>query len=220
MELERLIMKPKVDTVWAHYNALRYILRTEVSSRIMNAITETFELLAQSLNLEREDMNTYPNVPQNWTYAAKVNRVIDGDTIDVDIEWDIGFGVRCKTTQRLRLARINAPELRRGAEEEKQAGRDATKFLKALLLDEDVIIKTSKADSFGRYIAEVSIFVWKDPSHSVHSQRVLGMLDMADASKDYREAYAIAFKTSVTEGTHIDVNEMMVAAGHAVFQDY
>ena len=41
-----------------------------------------------------------------WTYRAKVIRVIDGDTVDVDI--DLGFGMIYKK-QRVRLMGIDTP---------------------------------------------------------------------------------------------------------------
>lgn len=42
-----------------------------------------------------------------WTYKAKVERIVDADTIDVSI--DCGFHIY--TRKRLRLARIDAPEI-------------------------------------------------------------------------------------------------------------
>ena len=41
-----------------------------------------------------------------YHYKAKAERVIDGDTLDVNI--DLGFKIT--TVQRIRLARINTPE--------------------------------------------------------------------------------------------------------------
>lgn len=43
-----------------------------------------------------------------YEYNAIIKKVVDGDTLDVDV--DLGFGV--KITQRLRLARIDAYETR------------------------------------------------------------------------------------------------------------
>ena len=82
-------------------------------------------------------------------YRATVIRVIDGDTVDVDI--DLGFYMT--TRQRIRLAHIDAPE-KRGAS--KAAGLAATEFLKAILdTDQPVFIRTSKQGKFGRWLGEL-----------------------------------------------------------------
>ena len=44
-----------------------------------------------------------------WTYRAKVIRVVDGDTVDVDI--DLGFGIWQKN-ERVRIMGIDTPESR------------------------------------------------------------------------------------------------------------
>lgn len=86
-----------------------------------------------------------------YNYKAKVYRVVDGDTIIVDI--DLGFNTFVSNV-RLRLARINAPETK-GASIE--AGKVSKDFLTNLLDKKDIMIKTSKSqiDIYGRYIAEV-----------------------------------------------------------------
>ena len=86
-----------------------------------------------------------------YNYKAKVYRVVDGDTIIVDI--DLGFNMFL-TNLRLRLARINAPETK-GASIE--AGKISKDFLTATLDKKDIVIKTSKSqvDIYGRYIAEI-----------------------------------------------------------------
>jgi len=97
------------------------------------------------------------NRPTDWEYCAEVIRVIDGDTIDVSIIWDIGFQIVCGTDQRIRLAHIDAPELRRGDAEHRAAGKAATEFLKEKLpVGTMVTLLTKKdPDAFGRYIADV-----------------------------------------------------------------
>jgi endonuclease YncB( thermonuclease family) len=81
-----------------------------------------------------------------YEYAAVVYNVVDGDTIDVMT--DLGFGVHIKL--RLRVARINAPEMR----------TEQGKLVKALVIrtlptDGKVKIRTKKKDPYGRWIAEV-----------------------------------------------------------------
>ena len=54
-----------------------------------------------------------------WTYRAKVVRVIDGDTVDVDI--DLGFGIWQKN-ERVRIMGIDTPESRTRDKVEKKFG--------------------------------------------------------------------------------------------------
>lgn len=98
------------------------------------------------------------NRPAEWVYYnCIVTKVVDGDTIDVSICWDVGFNAECSIKARLRLARINAPELRRGTDESKERGKIARDFLEQKILNTYVTIKTSKGDAFGRWIAEVTV---------------------------------------------------------------
>ena len=65
-----------------------------------------------------------------WTYRAKVVRVIDGDTVDVDI--DLGFGIWQKN-ERVRIMGIDTPESRTRNKIEKKFGLAAKAKLKSLL---------------------------------------------------------------------------------------
>jgi micrococcal nuclease len=80
--------------------------------------------------------------------VKKVLAVIDGDTIDVDI--DLGFNV--SYTQRVRLAGIDTPESRTKDLKEKALGLEVKEFLKKQLKDAlSVTIKTEKPDSSEKY---------------------------------------------------------------------
>lgn len=84
-----------------------------------------------------------------WNYMAVVDRIVDADTIDVTL--DCGFQLYLKV--RLRLARINAPEVRGS---ERTAGLAASAALKEIIPPgTDIIVHTKKVGSFGRYIAEI-----------------------------------------------------------------
>jgi micrococcal nuclease len=79
----------------------------------------------------------------------KVNRVIDGDTIDVDI--DLGFWVT--VSYRVRLKDINAAETRTLDVEEKKEGVKARLWLeKELARKGEWIIETHKEDKYGRIL--------------------------------------------------------------------
>jgi micrococcal nuclease len=60
-----------------------------------------------------------------YSYNAKCVRVVDGDTIDAEI--DLGFDVKIK--KRIRLAGINAPESRTRNKVEKKLGLAAKERL-------------------------------------------------------------------------------------------
>ena len=88
-----------------------------------------------------------------YEYKALVTNVVDGDTIDVDI--DLGFYMVARV--RMRLARVDTPEtygVSRDSDEYK-AGMKSKEFVKERLIMQDVLIKTQKTGKFGRWIAEV-----------------------------------------------------------------
>ena len=80
--------------------------------------------------------------------VKKVTGIVDGDTIDVDI--DLGFNV--SFSQRVRLAGIDTPESRTTDKFEKSLGLEAKEYLKSKLKDATVVvIKTEKPDSSEKY---------------------------------------------------------------------
>jgi micrococcal nuclease len=80
--------------------------------------------------------------------VKKVTGVIDGDTIDVEI--DLGFNV--SFSQRVRLAGIDTPESRTKDLNEKKLGLEAKDWLKSKLKDaENIVIKTELPDSSEKY---------------------------------------------------------------------
>ena len=92
-----------------------------------------------------------------FEYKCKVTKVVDGDTVDVDI--DLGFGVWLRD-QRVRLYGIDTPESRTSDPFEKLYGKAATEFLKKWLDGGDVTIKTHKdgRGKFGRILGELWVF--------------------------------------------------------------
>ena len=84
-----------------------------------------------------------------YHYKATLNRIIDGDTIDVNI--DLGFDVKIK--QRVRLYGINTPEVRTKNLNEKKKGLEATEYLKKILPKEFVIETIlNKRGKYGRVL--------------------------------------------------------------------
>jgi len=80
--------------------------------------------------------------------VRKVHKVVDGDTIDVDI--DLGFNV--SFYQRVRLAGIDTPESRTTDKYEKELGLEVKKKLGEYLANaDDIVIRTEKPDSTEKY---------------------------------------------------------------------
>ena len=82
----------------------------------------------------------------------KINKVVDGDTIDVTI--DLGFDLYKK--ERVRIAGVDTPEKRTRDLEEKALGLDATAWMKDKLTetikgDEELIIRTELKGGTGKY---------------------------------------------------------------------
>lgn len=81
-----------------------------------------------------------------YTYKAYVTKIVDGDTVKVDI--DLGFHI--VTNQTLRLRGINAFELTT------RKGRKAKKFVRDALSECDcIVIKTYHRDKYSRFLADV-----------------------------------------------------------------
>ena len=81
-------------------------------------------------------------------YVKKVTKVVDGDTIDVDI--DLGFDI--SFSSRVRLAGIDTPESRTSDKMEKALGLEAKAYLKhEIEAAKSVVIKTEKMDSSEKY---------------------------------------------------------------------
>ena len=84
--------------------------------------------------------------------VVKINKVVDGDTIDVTI--DLGFDLYKK--ERVRIAGVDTPEKRTRDLEEKALGLDATYWMKDKLTetikgDEELIIRTELKGGTGKY---------------------------------------------------------------------
>lgn len=84
-----------------------------------------------------------------FQYRARVQKVVDGDTVDLSI--DLGFKIFHDI--RVRLAGIDAPEVR-GPEREE--GKAATEHLRGLVHrgvgDWPILIETKKTGKYGRWL--------------------------------------------------------------------
>ena len=136
--------------------------------------------------------------------VVKINRVVDGDTIDVTI--DLGFDLTKK--ERVRVAGVDTPEKRTRDLEEKALGIDATNWLKtkldgAIKGDDDLIIRTELVGGMGKY------------------GRLLGWLYIGDAEVSLNETmieqgYAWAYDGGTKQKNFEDLREIRRAHGTLV----
>ena len=98
-----------------------------------------------------------------YEYKCKMVRVVDGDTVDVDI--DLGFGVWMRN-QRIRMYGIDTPESRTSDKVEKVYGKAATEFLVKWTNAGDLTLKTFKdgKGKFGRILGEL----WYGGEHNIN----------------------------------------------------
>jgi micrococcal nuclease len=90
-----------------------------------------------------------------YKYRVDVTRVVDGDTVDVDI--DLGFGMVYKK-QRVRLYGIDTPESRTKDLVEKKYGKAAKKFLQEKIESAEVVtLYSHDKGKFGRILGELFI---------------------------------------------------------------
>jgi micrococcal nuclease len=90
-----------------------------------------------------------------YWYRGVVIKVVDGDTVDVEID----LGMNIYTRQRLRLSGVNTPEIF-GVKEESEEyarGMQAKIFVEERLLNKTVWFHTlkDKTGKYGRYLAEI-----------------------------------------------------------------
>jgi len=85
-----------------------------------------------------------------YTYNAKLIRILDGDTVEADI--DLGFDIHY--VAKIRLAGINAPEMKT------PQGLPAKEHLANLLTNHDFVVTTKlnkEFEKYGRVLGELSI---------------------------------------------------------------
>ena len=105
--------------------------------------------------------------------VTKINRVIDGDTIDVTL--DLGFSLTKK--ERVRIAGVDTPEKRTRDLEEKTLGIDATNWMKEKLTetikgDEELVIRTELKGGVGKYGRLLGWLYVGDDEFSLNEQMI------------------------------------------------
>ena len=105
--------------------------------------------------------------------VTKINRVVDGDTIDVTI--DLGFDLYKK--ERVRIAGVDTPEKRTRDKEEKALGLDATAWMKeklegAIKGDNELTIRTELKGGVGKYGRLLGWLYIGDDEFSLNEQMI------------------------------------------------
>ena len=124
--------------------------------------------------------------------VIKINRVVDGDTIDVTI--DLGFDLYKK--ERVRVAGVDTPEKRTRNLEEKALGIDATNWIKdkltgAVAGDDDLVIRTELVGGTGKYGRLLGWLYIGDDTISINEQMITAGYawdyDGGTKNKDFEE---------------------------------
>jgi micrococcal nuclease len=88
-----------------------------------------------------------------YFYQALVERIVDGDSIEVLIDLGLDILHRAK----IRLNGIDTPEIFRPQTPlEKEAGLLVSNYLEELIKDKEIFIKTYRDSKYGDYLADLS----------------------------------------------------------------
>ena len=132
-----------------------------------------------------------------YRYKVSVVKVVDGDTVDVDI--DLGFGMSYKK-QRVRMLGIDTPESRTRDLVEKKFGKASKKHLKNILEQGGIQLVSHDKGKFGRILGELFI---GDSSYSINQQ----MID-----EHHAVAYTGGNKEEIEKG-HLANREILLEQG-------
>ena len=138
--------------------------------------------------------------------VIKVNRVVDGDTIDVTI--DLGFDLNKK--ERVRIAGVDTPEKRTRDKEEKALGLDATNWMKdkldgAIKGEDELVIRTELKGGMGKYGRLLGWIYIGDSDLSLNEQMIT-------------EGYAWAYDGGTKQKNFEELREIRRANGTLVDQ--
>jgi len=91
-----------------------------------------------------------------YEYQCVIKRIVDGDTVDVDI--DLGFGIWLNN-ERIRIVTINSPETRTRDLEEKRKGLAASQRAEELLPigSNQILLSKDFKGKFGRILGDFKL---------------------------------------------------------------
>ena len=137
-----------------------------------------------------------------YRYKVSVVKVVDGDTIDVDI--DLGFGMTYKK-QRVRMLGIDTPESRTRDLVEKKFGKASKAHLQSILERDDIELVSHDKGKFGRILGELFL---GDSLYSINQQ----MID-----EHHAVAYTGGNKDDV-DAQHMKNREILIEQGVVVLE--
>ena len=101
----------------------------------------------------------HQKVQDPYLYNCTIQRIVDGDTVDVNI--DLGFGIWLYK-ERIRIAGIDTPEKRTRDKVEKIFGLAATKKAHTLIPEGSSVIIRTHRDKAGKYGRTMGDFILED----------------------------------------------------------
>lgn len=128
-----------------------------------------------------------------YTYKLNITSIYDGDTLNGVV--DLGFNIRMDI--KVRLARVNTPELRTKDPDEKVAGYAARDWLREFCekYKDGLLVKTTGKGKYGRWIGELLL-----------------------SEDDF--GYDEYLKYYVPSDGYYNINDILVVEGHAVYREY
>ena len=138
-----------------------------------------------------------------YRYKVNVVKVVDGDTVDVDI--DLGFGMSYKK-QRVRMVGIDTPESRTRDLVEKKFGKASKAHLKSILESGDIELVSHDKGKFGRILGDLFI---GSSTFSVNQQMI-------------NDHHAVAYtggNKEETEKGHMANREILIGNGTVVLEE-
>ena len=149
-----------------------------------------------------------------YEYKCKILRIVDGDTVDVDI--DLGFGVWMHR-ERVRIMGIDTPESRTRDKVEKQFGLASKQFLKDMLpIGSMQVLKTQidksgedKKGKFGRILGDFKVYYAPEDREQFVTKVMI------------KEGYAVAYNGQAKEkvqDAHLKNREKLLAEGKVVLK--
>ena len=120
-----------------------------------------------------------------YVYKAKLDRIIDGDTVDAVI--DLGFDITIH--KRIRLAGIDTPESRTRDLEEKKRGLAAKARLVEMLKGGEFILESKEVGKYGRVLG--TLFVEQITDDNLSSEPQIMKLNINETL--VKEGYAVEY---------------------------
>tara|TARA_R110001592_G_scaffold332842_1_gene616431 strand:- start:2279 stop:2686 length:408 start_codon:yes stop_codon:yes gene_type:complete len=126
-----------------------------------------------------------------YQYNCKIRRVVDGDTVDVDV--DLGFGTwRC--SERIRLFGVDTPECRTRDATEKAAGFLAKEFVEdALHVGGTYKLETKEKGKFGRFLGIIYLTEKTSINETLISEN-LAVAYHGQSKEDIQKAHQANYK--------------------------